>query len=63
MLILGNKIDLEDERAVPTKMGEQMAQTFGALFAEVSAKSGAGVPEVSSSPQKARGRMTGADSL
>ena len=47
MLILANKIDLEDERVVATSMGEQMAQSFGALFAEVSAKSGEGVPEVS----------------
>ena len=46
VLILGNKSDLPGERKVSPEMGEEMARNFGALFAEVSAKSGAGVQEV-----------------
>jgi len=43
--VLGNKTDLESERAVATVTGEQAAQGFGTRFAEVSALTG-GVEEV-----------------
>ena len=46
ILILGNKIDLEDERKVSTATAQQAADEFGTLFAEVSAKTGQGVNEV-----------------
>ena len=44
--MLGNKIDLESERAVATVTEEQAAQEFGTRFAEVSALTGEGVEEV-----------------
>ena len=46
MLILANKCDLEDERKIETERGEEMAKEFKAQFAEVSARTGAGVDKV-----------------
>ena len=43
--ILGNKIDLEDQRLVSTGEGRNYATTVGALFAETSAKTGQGIEE------------------
>ena len=38
MIILGNKIDLEDERKVKTEDGEELAQKYGLNFYEISNK-------------------------
>ena len=38
MIILGNKIDLEDERKVKTEDGEELAQKYGLDFYEISNK-------------------------
>ena len=46
LLILANKSDLTEERIVSERMGSEVAQTYGALFAEVSARNGYGVQEV-----------------
>lgn len=46
LYIVGNKKDLEAERVVSTAEGEQLAQSLGCFFAEVSAKSGAGVNDL-----------------
>ncbi|CAD8197088.1 unnamed protein product [Paramecium octaurelia] len=43
--ILGNKIDLENERQVSTKQAEDKAKELGAQFQEVSAKSAINVAE------------------
>ncbi|CAK92900.1 unnamed protein product (macronuclear) [Paramecium tetraurelia] len=43
--ILGNKIDLENERQIPTKQAEDKAKELGAQFQEVSAKSAINVAE------------------
>ena len=45
-LLLGNKIDKEDERVVSTEDGKKVAQDIGSLFAEVSATTGTNVVEV-----------------
>ena len=50
ILVLGNKIDKESERAVATVTGEQAAKEFGTKFAEVSALTGDGVEEVRNCP-------------
>ena len=42
-LLLGNKIDKEDERVVSTEDGKKVAQDIGSLFAEVSATKGTNV--------------------
>lgn len=44
-LVLGNKLDLEGERAVSRAEGVAFAKTHGALFLEVSARSRANVQE------------------
>lgn len=43
MVLVGNKIDLEDKRAVSTKEGEDTAMSFGCPFVECSAKTKIGV--------------------
>ena len=47
LIVLGNKADLEGSRKVSSFVGEAEAQAHGARFAEVSAKTGAGVDDVS----------------
>lgn len=44
-LLVGNKTDLEEERVVPTKEGQALADSLGMGFVETSAKSAAGVEE------------------
>ena len=45
--IIGNKIDLEDERQVSTEEGVSMAKSFGIPFYECSAKTGGDIiPEI-----------------
>jgi small GTP-binding protein len=44
-ILLGNKSDLEDERSVSRAEGEEFAKQHNMAFFEVSAKSGATVPE------------------
>ncbi|KAI0288985.1 P-loop containing nucleoside triphosphate hydrolase protein [Russula brevipes] len=44
-LLVGNKLEKEDSREVPTKEGAEFAARNGCLFAEVSAKTGEGVSE------------------
>ncbi len=46
MLILANKADLEADREVSRKAGEEASRAFRAKYAEVSAKTGEGVDEV-----------------
>ncbi len=46
LYIVGNKKDLDTERVVTAVEGENLAQTLGCFFAEVSAKSGAGVNDL-----------------
>ena len=38
MVIVGNKLDLDSERAVSTKEGQELAASFGCPFMETSAK-------------------------
>ncbi|KAG8512022.1 Ras-related protein Rab-44, partial [Galemys pyrenaicus] len=45
ILLLGNKIDCEEERQVPTTVGEQLAQELGVSFAECSAALGHNILE------------------
>lgn len=42
-IIAGNKVDLSDNRAVPTSEGSSLANTSGGLFYECSAKTGVGI--------------------
>ena len=47
LVVIGNKIDMENERVVPTQAGKDAASTMGAaLFGETSALTGAGVNEI-----------------
>lgn len=46
VLILGNKVDCENTRKVSTDDGRQIARNIGAIFGEVSAKTGEGIDEV-----------------
>lgn len=45
-VLVGNKIDLEDKRAVTTKRAEDYSKEKGFIFYEVSAKTGQGVQEL-----------------
>ena len=45
-VLIGNKIDLEDKRAVTTKEAEDFANDKGFIFHEVSAKTGEGIEEL-----------------
>ena len=47
LVVIGNKIDLEEERAISTQVGKEFADQLNAsLFQETSAKSGEGINEV-----------------
>ena len=46
MVIVGNKIDLEDERLVSKEQGQALAKQFSCTFLEASAKYRVNVPEV-----------------
>jgi GTPase SAR1 family protein len=45
MILVGNKSDLVDERAVPREVGKAMANHFGVPYIETSAKRGINVEE------------------
>ena len=45
-LLIGNKCDLEAERAVESERGEQLARSQGIPFLETSAKTGHNIDEV-----------------
>jgi GTPase KRas protein len=38
IVLVGNKIDLEDQRKIPTQQGQDLANSFGCAFIETSAK-------------------------
>lgn len=40
IIVVGNKKDLEKERKVTTEMGESLAEQWGCVFLESSAKTG-----------------------
>lgn len=44
-IIVGNKCDLEDSRAVSTEEGQLLASSLGVQFLETSAKNSSNVPE------------------
>lgn len=46
LVLVGNKIDLEDERVVGKHQGQSLARTFGCTFLETSAKLEINVNEV-----------------
>ncbi len=43
IILIGNKIDLEEKRDISEQEGKELANEFGVLFAWVSAKNGLGV--------------------
>ena len=45
IILVGNKIDLEHKRAIPTEEGEKIAEDFGLIFFECSAKTGKNINE------------------
>lgn len=66
IVIVGNKIDLEEQRTVTTKEGEDIAASFGVSFFETSAKTGENVDTVFQNlaesvykPKKGRGKSGG----
>ena len=46
MILVGNKCDLTDQRVISTDQGQQLANKFGCLFMECSAKTKTNVEEV-----------------
>mmetsp|Transcript_29 Transcript_29/g.81 ORF Transcript_29/g.81 Transcript_29/m.81 type:complete len:223 (-) Transcript_29:167-835(-) len=46
MMLVGNKVDLADSRAVQTYQGEEAAEAAGMMFVEVSAKDGTNIEEM-----------------
>ena len=46
LFVIGNKMDLVDERAIPQEKAESVANELGAIYCEVSAKSGRGIEEL-----------------
>eukprot|EP00058_Branchiostoma_floridae_P018015 XP_002603504.1 hypothetical protein BRAFLDRAFT_79041 [Branchiostoma floridae] len=46
LVLVGNKVDLESEREVPTSEGKALAQSWGVPFLETSAKSKHNVDDV-----------------
>eukprot|EP01085_Mycamoeba_gemmipara_P004571 Mycagemm_TRINITY_DN2518_c0_g1::TRINITY_DN2518_c0_g1_i1::g.4571::m.4571 type:complete len:194 gc:universal TRINITY_DN2518_c0_g1_i1:2-583(+) len=46
LVVVGNKCDLTNKRAVPTERGQQKAEEWGAAFFETSAKNHVNVDEV-----------------
>jgi small GTP-binding protein len=46
LFVVGNKMDLIEERKVATEEGEAVARDINAIYCEVSAKTGAGVREL-----------------
>lgn len=46
IVVVGNKVDLEDERQVSTEEGREFAEKVGVPFFEISAKEGTCVEEV-----------------
>ena len=45
-MLVGNKLDLEDERQVTTEQGRALAQKFGSGFIEASAKTNTNIQEL-----------------
>jgi Ras-related protein Rab-5C len=46
IFLVGNKVDLSDERLVSTDAGETLGKRIGALCCEVSAKTGYGIDDL-----------------
>jgi small GTP-binding protein len=46
LFVVANKSDLEAQRVVTTERGEALASELGAIFSEVSARTGAGIDEL-----------------
>ncbi len=46
MVLVGNKVDLEDERVVSKDQGQALARQFNCTFMEASAKLKVNVPEI-----------------
>merc|ERR1712137_1284355 len=46
VMLVGNKLDLEDERQVTTEQGRALAQKFGSGFIETSAKTDTNIKEL-----------------
>jgi Ras-related protein Rap-1A/Ras-related protein Rap-1B len=46
MILVGNKCDLADQRVISKEQGEQLAQKFGCMFLECSAKTKTNVEQV-----------------
>ena len=45
-ILIGNKVDLEDDRQVSKEKGEELAKRYGIPFFETSAKTGENVEEM-----------------
>jgi len=46
IIIVGNKIDMQEERVVSTEQGIELAKKLNVIFIEISAKTGEGVSDV-----------------
>lgn len=49
VVLVGNKLDLQDHRQISTEEGKELADSWGSTYVEASAKTNQGVSEVFSS--------------
>ena len=61
MVLVGNKVDLSDERGVEKEEGEQLATSWGCPFFETSSKTRLNVDEVFAASVRAIKKITGFD--
>lgn len=62
-LLVGNKADLEDKRAVKTEEGEALARQYGIPFMETSAKASQGVDDMFMTMTQAMKKKNGASGV
>lgn len=55
-ILVGNKLDLSDDRQVSTKMAKEFADSLNLMFCEVSAKDGTNMEKILTQPERQDGQ-------